>query len=657
MTDRYNFRERRDLKPNVAKFVEEKKRKGGDAEEEEDGEWIQNDAPKKKMTIDSVSSSSSVNSSASASSVSPSASGSSENMVELEDSFIVKDSEGDVFLGSFAEKLAQVINQKGLSEKDEEWKLDTTLLSGVLVKGIVEKFPELEPSNLKKVVEDVLENSAQDLIDEYCSAIPRDETWKATVKDDVIKTLEPRLQDVRLFLDVEEPTMEKILEVDASLEDRAKMVQFFDIYKNTEPYTEEHFLQRKRLCKLIEEHKKTNFAEQEKILAEEKRIREVYVPPNDVLTMKKKIISLETTDVIKGQLLEMYTQLLETPDDSSMFSVLKEKLDWATSLPYQKKTLPTIVYGRDNNEEINKFLTQARNKLDENLYGMENIKDELISILNDRITNPKAISTLALKGRPGTGKTAIAAALAEAVGLPFERIALGGMSDSTTLKGADSHWLGSGPSILLHILKKMGISNGVVLLDEIDKLSSNDTHGSNMQNALLHITDYTQNHEFGDAYMKEFPHDLSNIWFIYAMNDDNLLSPILRDRLTILEVEPYTSSDFKEITKRHLLPKALDDVSISRDLVSITDEACSFILTLLAEQIKETGVRPIQRMIRTLASRINRLRTTTLSDGTTGVLKTKISLPGFKLPLVIDEHVVKKLIDPPKKAATLSYFL
>jgi ATP-dependent Lon protease len=340
-----------------------------------------------------------------------------------------------------------------------------------------------------------------------------------------------------------------------------------------------------------------------------------------------------------------------------MFSVLKEKIEWAVSLPYTKKLLPKIVYGRDSNEDINKFLTQVRRKLDENLYGMDNIKDELISILNDRITNPKAISTLALKSSPGTGKTAIASALAEAVGLPFERIALGGMTDSTTLKGADSHWLGSGPSILLHILKKMGISNGVVLLDEIDKLSASDTKGANMQNALLHITDYTQNHQFGDAFVNDIPHDLSNIWFIYAMNDEKLLDPILRDRLTILEVEPYTPADFKEITKRHLLPKALENVSIPKELVTITDGACSVILSILADQIKETGVRPIQRLIRCLASRINRLRTTTLSDGTTGNLNTRISLPGFKLPLVIDENVVKKLIDPPKKSAPLSYFL
>ena len=539
--------------------------------------------------------------------------------------------------------------------EDQDWKLDTSLLTNSLTRDLKKSFPDMDEEELKKTVNHVLSTTGEDIIEEYSGAVPRDARWKIGLEKTKVEILEPILRYVRDHIELEEPTLDKILETPMSLEDRMKMVQKFDVYKNTEPYTEDYLILRTQLIENLNDHSRTNGIDIERLEKEERRILQS-VPANTIVALKNRIIRLEADDTVKARLLELYNRLQGTPSDSTLYSALKEKLEWASSLPYSKIVLPDVVHGKNTIQEVNAYCVSVRKKLDEELYGMENIKDELIMILNDRITNPNTISTIALKGIQGSGKTAISSALAKAVGLPFERIALGGMEDVTALKGADSHWLGSAPSIILQFLKKMKIANGIVLFDEIDKLG-NSEKGRQIQDALLHITDYTQNHEFADAFLTEFPHDLSKIWFIYALNDDKLINPILRDRLTILVVEPYTIKELTEIIRLHLLPKALDGVCIPREQISITPGGCSAILNLCSDEMKTTGVRSIQREVRSLVSRINLLRTNTLPDGTTGELRLKYTLPGFKLPLMIDEKVISRLLVKKPRDASLSYFM
>lgn len=655
---RYNFRPRKEIRATVKKFLEAKKRKINQNfvidDDDEDREWSSDPSVLKKANIVAED---------------------AEEEEELEDENDDDEqeepdeeqedeepgddeNEDEEQSGGIIDGLTNLLKRVTGTDKDDDWCLDTSVLSGILTKGVKEAFPELDVKRLRSTIDDVLADTGDDLIKEYCGAVPKDVSWKANLSDEKVVELEPKLEQIRMYLAFEEPTMDKILEAPATLEDRAKLIQKFDIYKNLEPYTEDHFVLRQSLCLELESRKNLNVLEAENLAAEEKRIKTKHLVSTAVPALKKRILGLDTTDEIKSQLLEMYAKLQDTSSDSSMWSALKEKLEWAVALPYRKLGTPKVVYGVNSNAEINAYCAQVRATLDSKLYGMDKVKDELIAILNNRITNPRAIGTLALKGPPGVGKTAIVAALAEAIGRPFERIALGGMQDATTLKGADSHWLGSNPSILIHILKRMKVADGIVLLDEIDKLSGKDNdnpQGANIQHALLHITDYTQNHEFTDAFLNEFPHDLSNIWYMYGMNQDEWLDPVLKDRLTILEIEPYTPREMTEIIKRHLLPEALKNVNIPRDQVSITDNACSQILTIFADQIKETGVRPVQRAIRTLATRINLLRTNTLPDGTTGQLKIRFAFPGFKLPLVIDNEVVDRLIEVPK-GKVLTYF-
>lgn len=539
-------------------------------------------------------------------------------------------------------------------EDDDQYNLDTSMLSSIIERKIRAKFPDIDEAELKDGVRKALKSANTSLISEYCGAVPKDERWKIHTSPEEVEILEPILQETREKIGREEPTMARILATKMTVETRKKMVQLFDIYSNTEPYTYEHYVRRSELVDMLEEIQRADIdVDQEEGLLEKEKALLKAVPPTDPAALKRRILMLGADDIVKGRLLEMYRLFESMPPDSEAKTTLRTKIEWAVALPYGKIVLPAVEHGVSTAQQINAYCVQIRENLDRDLYGMDRVKEELIEMFNDRITNPSSQASLALKGPPGVGKTAIVAALARAVGLPFERIALGGMEDPSIFKGSDSHWIGSGPSIILQLLKRMKIANGILFLDEIDKLGDSP-RGIDIQNALLHITDYTQNSQFSDAFLSEFPHDISKIMFVYAMNTDQWLSPILRDRLTIVEVEPYTQKELKEIIKKHLLPRALEKVGMGAADLTIDDSGCDAILKIVGRG--NGGVRPVERIVSKIVSRINLLRTNTLEDGSIGRLKLRYTIPGFALPMVVTGGVVEILIEKPKVEEIPSFY-
>jgi len=239
--------------------------------------------------------------------------------------------------------------------------------------------------------------------------------------------------------------------------------------------------------------------------------------------IRYQILEKDAPDKVKKELLDMYERLQRYDTESSQYASLREKLKWALSLPYRKIINPTL--SPTDHMGINLYCTQIKEKLDEKIYGMNQVKEEMLETVVNRITNPHHKNGhIALKGEPGVGKTVICQTLAEALDLPFERIALGGLKDSSLLKGNDNVWVGAEPSIILKALKRMNCANGIIFFDEIDKLGET-AGGFEVQSALLHITDPSQNMEFKDDFLSEFPHDISKILFLFAMNDDSLLPP------------------------------------------------------------------------------------------------------------------------------------
>lgn len=504
-------------------------------------------------------------------------------------------------------------------EEDEEderyWKYEKRGLVDAIKSRLRERV-QCSEDLLDEAIEAAMEKAQSDIFDSF----PTDkDSWKKELDEEEVQRLEPILEDIRKEMEAKRPTMDKILRCKIPRKEKYSAVRLFDLLGNLDRYSEAYFDIEDRIRGILDSEESYKGVDLEALEEEEKRIMGEK-PPNSTHLYKTKILSLEASDEVKREILTLLDKMNNLTPADSEYHTYQSKIDYYISLPHRR--LATL--------DIDPL--SVRTKLDSRLYGMNDVKERLLEIVNNRSKNPKSKSSVALCGPPGVGKTEIAKTLAECLGVPFDRISLGGMVDSSILKGQHNSWVGASPSIMLEILKKMKYSNGIVLFDEIDKLGAK---GQEIQNALLHITDDTQNDEFKDMYLREFSHDLSNIWFMFAMNDSNLLDPVLRDRLSIMKVKAYTDGEKSVIVEKYMLPKILKDVGLSSEDVSIDDTGINEILSNLGN---DKGLRSIKSKLERIVSKINML----ITSGDTNRFGLSYFFP-VAVPVIIDSSVVRKL--------------
>jgi ATP-dependent Lon protease len=272
--------------------------------------------------------------------------------------------------------------------------------------------------------------------------------------------------------------------------------------------------------------------------------------------------------------------------------------------------------------------------------------------LNNKITHNNAKGCcLGLVGPPGVAKTSIANILAKAVGMPLQQIAMGTIRDSDSLVGHDFTYEGSCPGAIYNSVKALGQTNGIIFMDELDKISDSD-HGQSVSRCLLHITDSTQHDSFHDQYLgNDIDIDLSQIWFIFSMNDKEAINKTLADRIPIIEIPGYTNKEKMQIAKLHLIPKALKNLDINKKDLIFDDDSLNYIITnsnnMYDQSIKDidgnTGVRQLKHIIMNIITKINMLRNTILEDGTYSNLKLTFTIKDFKMPFIITKDVVDKM--------------
>ncbi len=238
---------------------------------------------------------------------------------------------------------------------------------------------------------------------------------------------------------------------------------------------------------------------------------------------------------------------------------------------------------------------RSRPKLNADHTGLDEVKKRILEHLAVLKMGGRAKATiLCLAGPPGTGKTSLGKSIAEATGRPFVRIALGGVRDEAEIRGHRRTYVGALPGRILHGMKKAGVRNPVMLLDEIDKLGSG-WQGS-PESALLEVLDPEQNDSFTDHYL-ELPYDLSEVLFLVTANDLSRVSPPLRDRLEIITLSGYTPDEKAVIARKHLLPDELEAHAIDEDTLTVSDEAID---SIVEGWTREAGVRQLKRELRRL---------------------------------------------------------
>lgn len=374
---------------------------------------------------------------------------------------------------------------------------------------------------------------------------------------------------------------------------------------------------------------------------------------NNIFTSEKEdflknILNSKYADNIKQKLLLEYDNLLSMNPFSSEYSKTKQWLKVALSIPHDIKDIKKYkkIYknkedhsttkirkiNKNNNKKLKKnkkskkinnnklikknknisfadFISQTYNKLENNIYGMKEVKKRIITDILVNINNTSMNDKiLCLCGEPGVGKTAISKLLADVLDLDFIYIKLGGMSDTTKLVGHSKTYVGAQPGELVSKFITKTHKNCIIYLDEVDKIiggksnsKASDNKSPGLESILMKLLDPEQNNEFEDEYLG-FPIDLSHVYWICSFNSKDNIDYVLKDRMDIIYVDGYNVEDKVNIAKKYLIPKICKELNFNIKHINFSDDIIKEIIN--KSEIKESGVRQLRRNIKNIIKEI-----------------------------------------------------
>ena len=304
---------------------------------------------------------------------------------------------------------------------------------------------------------------------------------------------------------------------------------------------------------------------------------------SDTRKFEKKIEESGMNDEARKEAEKVLNRMKQEGKDSHEYGLLYDYLDFMTSLDWKAPQCTPI------------DLDRAEQILDEDHYGLKKVKERIIQQLAVMALNRKQYGSILLfVGAPGTGKTSIGQSIARALGREYVRISLGGIRDEAEIRGHRRTYIGAMPGRIMEGIKRSGVSNPVIVLDEVDKLAKD--YGGDPASALLEVLDPEQNSTFTDHYMN-VPYDLSNVLFVCTANSLDTIPEPLLNRMEVINFSGYTAVEKYQIARRHLLPKALDAMGIKKNALKVTDGA---IRRIIDEYTMESGVRDLKKLINTL---------------------------------------------------------
>lgn len=425
--------------------------------------------------------------------------------------------------------------------------------------------PEVEEAMLRALQEELLK---------YCASNPK--IGKELKKQaDGLNELHSFIRIVAGNLPISFEKRQKLLETESVTEQYEALMQILLYETNIMQIKNE--LQEK-----VKERVDKN--QKEYILREEmKVIREELGEDNttsDIKQFEEALEKLEADESVKERIRKEIARFKNVANSPSEGSVVRGYIETLLDLPWNKKS------------EDNTDLKNAEQILNDDHYGLEKVKERVLEFLAVRgLTKSGESPIICLVGPPGTGKTSIARSVARALDKKYVRICLGGVKDEAEIRGHRRTYVGAMPGRLIQGIRQAGVKNPLMLLDEIDKMSSD--YKGDPSSAMLEVLDSEQNSKFIDHYV-DMPVDLSEVLFIATANDVHTIPRPLLDRMELIEVSSYTENEKMHIAKEHLLEKQKEKNGLSTEQLTITDEAMH---QVISGYTREAGVRNLERKL------------------------------------------------------------
>ena len=304
---------------------------------------------------------------------------------------------------------------------------------------------------------------------------------------------------------------------------------------------------------------------------------------SDIRRLEKKIADCGMNETARKEGQKLLNRLKSEGQNSHESGLLTDYLEFLTTLPWKREAAKEV------------SLDEAEKILDADHFGLDKVKRRILEqIAVMRLRGRQSGSILLFVGAPGTGKTSIGQSIARALGREYVRVSLGGVRDEADIRGHRRTYIGAMPGRILDGIHKCGVSNPVMVLDEVDKLSA--SYNGDPASALLEVLDPEQNNTFTDHYLN-VPYDLSDVLFICTANSADTIPEPLLNRMELIRFQGYTPIEKQEIALRHLLPKAMEAAGLREGDVQISDDTIAHVIS---EYTREAGVRGLKKCIDTL---------------------------------------------------------
>jgi len=383
-------------------------------------------------------------------------------------------------------------------------------------------------------------------------------------------------------------------------------------------------------------YNKMDVDQQNKII---KELREI----NKIVRIEKPyrltLLESEIPVIFKAAAIKKINSLRHMEPGSGEYYKIKNWVDTFMRIPFGKYSSLPISLNANSVDNCHEFMENAQKTLDQAVYGLNDAKMQIMQMLGQLMTNPKAIGTaIAIHGPPGSGKTSLVKeGISKILNRPFAFIALGGATDSSFLEGHGYTYEGSTWGKIVQILIDSKCMNPVIYFDELDKISETPK-GEEIAGILTHLTDTTQNSQFHDKYFAEIDFDLSKCLFIFSYNDESKVNSILKDRMYRIQTTGYNQKQKTVITNDYLLPKIREQVKFTEKDIIIPDQTIHYIIDSFCN--KEDGVRNLKRCLEIIHTKLNLYR---LMKPGSNLFEQDMSIK-VEFPFTVTKDIVDKLI-------------